>query len=80
MELRRTLTFKEEKGAELLEAATVGSCRGRQRRDLCLHQLCESLLSSCSLRHRDELGRSWELTGRVLVVSADVRRESAADC
>lgn len=80
MELRRTLAFKEEEGAELLEAAAVGSCRGSQRRDLCLHQLCESLLSSCSLRHRAELGRSWKLTGSVIVVSANVRREYTADC
>lgn len=65
VEFRRTLAFKEEEGAELLEAATVGSCRGRQRRDLCLCQLCESHLSSCSLHHRDELGRGWKLTGSV---------------
>lgn len=70
------MAFKEEEGAELLEAAAVGS----QRRDLCLHQLYESLLSSCSLRHRAELGRSWKLTGSVIVVSANVRREYAADC
>lgn len=65
VELRRTSAFKEGEGAELLEVAAVGSCRGRQGETwVCFrYAIAISAAAPCIPR------TSWVATGRPEVAS-----------